>query len=179
MKIDYTTLKHNDDSYTTWDGFLGPMLKVSLEKKHWTRRDLIEATLASINYPSEMLEYKYEKSKDNVLANHAKFALSDLTIAGLLDRPSRGQYEVTALGRKLYEEYGINITRAVTHSQSKFLEHDRRKKEKKQKSSETYKSDTDMKTKGIDKVQVNDWFTEKSRQSKRSVVRKYDEYESV
>ncbi|WP_414843160.1 hypothetical protein [Limosilactobacillus agrestis] len=49
-----------------------------------------------------MLQMRYpQKSHDLVMRNRVSFALSDLAISGLLDRPKRGLYLPTSRGQEL------------------------------------------------------------------------------
>lgn len=155
--IDYTTLKHREDGVTTWDGFLGVMLKVAHEKESWKRNEIVDRTLEEVNFPSEMKELRYPgKWHDLVLKNHAEFALSDLTIAGLLSRPRRGEYQITDLGRTLYQKYGINITRTITHSTKEFLEHDKRKRDKSKNTPLDNKSEAHNNV--LSEQEIQDWI---------------------
>ena len=112
--IDYTTLKHQADGTPTWDAFLGIILKVAVERQNWQSSELIQRTLEEANLPQSMLQMRYpQKSHDLVMRNRVSFALSDLAISGLLDRPKRGLYLPTRRGQELSKEYGINITRTL------------------------------------------------------------------
>ena len=130
--IDYTTLKHQADGTPTWDAFLGIILKVAVERQDWQSSELIQRTLEEVNLPQSMLQMRYpQKSHDLVMRNRVSFALSDLAISGLLDRPKRGLYLPTSRGQELSKEYGINITRTLIHNEPAYKKYKQEKSNQK------------------------------------------------
>lgn len=129
--IDYKTLKHSDNGMPTWDGFLGPVLKVAETEKIWKRQDLINNILEEVNLPDNLAKMTYSsKWHDLVAADRVNWALSDLKISGLLNSPKRGVYQISDVGRAMLKEYGLNITREVVHSQPAYLDHQKKLKDK-------------------------------------------------
>lgn len=116
--IDYKTLKHSDNGMPTWDAFLGPVLQVASSEKNWKRQELIQAVLDELSLPQELLNLRYaSKYHDLVAPDRINWALSDLKISGILTSPKRGQYQITDIGKQVLNEYGLNITRELVHSQ--------------------------------------------------------------
>lgn len=157
--IDYTTLKHQADGTPTWDAFLGITLKVALEKVTWNKSDLVTRVLDELDLPKKIRNMRYQsKYHDLVMPNRVSFALSDLAISGLLYRPKRGIYKITDRGRKLSQEYGINLTRMVVHSQPDYIRYQAQKKVDENKKVE----DESPVKKEIGMQQVREWFNQQS-----------------
>ena len=155
--IDYKTLKHSDNGMPTWDGFLGPILKVAETEKNWKRQNLINKVLEEVNLPDSLSKLIYPSRRhDSVAANRVNWALSDLKIAGLLNAPQRGIYQISDLGRAILNEHGLNITRELVHAQSAYIEH--QKKLKEQNNDLDTNEISEEQTFELTEKQVSNWF---------------------
>lgn len=162
--IDYTTLKHQADGTPTWDAFLGIILKVAVERQDWQSSELIQRTLEEVNLPQSMLQMRYpQKSHDLVMRNRVSFALSDLAISGLLDRPKRGLYLPTSRGQELSKEYGINITRTLIHNEPAY------KKYKQEKSNQKKKGQK-QENRVLAESQVKEWFNQQDEKTQDELL---------
>lgn len=162
--IDYTTLKHQADGTPTWDAFLGIILKVAVERQNWQSSELIQRTLEEANLPQSMLQMRYpQKSHDLVMRNRVSFALSDLAISGLLDRPERGLYLPTSRGQELSKEYGINITRTLIHNEPAY-------KKYKQEKSNQKKNRQKRENKDLVESQIKEWFNQQNEKTQDELL---------
>ena len=97
----YTTLKHSENGMPIWDSFYGPVLQVALTKDLWKLQDLKDATIKAIALPEKLATLRYaSRYHDLVADNRVGWAISDLKIAGLLDNPKRGYYQISELGKR-------------------------------------------------------------------------------
>lgn len=125
--INYTEMKHSDNGMPTWDAFLGPILFTANSEKEWSTQGLINETIKAVNLPKDLATMKYAKSKARIANDRAGWALSELKIAGLLDKPARGIYTVSELGQKVLKNKEIGeITREYVHSFPKYKEHNKK-----------------------------------------------------
>lgn len=162
--IDYTTLKYQADGTPTWDAFLGIILKVAVERQNWQSSELIQRTLEEANLPQSMLQMRYpQKSHDLVMRNRVSFALSDLAISGLLDRPKRGLYLPTSRGQELSKEYGINITRTLIHNEPAY-------KKYKQEKSNQKKNRQKRENKDLAESQIKEWFNQQNEKTQDELL---------
>ena len=162
--IDYTTLKHQADGTPTWDAFLGIILKVAVERQNWQSSELIQRTLEEANLPQSMLQMRYpQKSHDLVMRNRVSFALSDLAISGLLNRPKRGLYLPTRRGQELSKEYGINITRTLIHNEPAY-------KKYKQEKSNQKKNRQKRENKDLVESQIKEWFNQQNEKTQDELL---------
>ena len=156
--IDYKTLKHSDNGMPTWDGFLGPLLKLANKKEIWKRQELIQSTLNEVNLPQELVELRYpSKYHDLVAADRINWALSDLKLSGLLTSPQRGYYQISNLGKQVLEDTGLNITRELIHSQPAYIEH-----QKALKSKDKVDEVSEEQTFELTEKQIDNWFNKQN-----------------
>lgn len=169
--IDYTTLKHSSDGMLTWDAYLGIILKVAMEKPRWTADAIKTAAVDEINLPDKLKNKEYDsKFPGNIAKNRAGFALSDLKIAGYLRSPKRGEYEVTQLGKNVWNKYGLNLSRVVVHDEPLYKKHQAQLA--KAKSISNANSDTPENTDSLNESLIQDWFNQKTDELKEQLLAK-------
>lgn len=152
--IRYEDLKQSSNGMPTWDAFLGPLIAVSLKKDVWNRKELVQAVIDNSDIPEELRGLRYtSRYHDLIIIDRIGWALSDLKIAGLLKTPKRGKYTISDLGKKLFEQYGINIDRELVHSQKAYQEHRQSLKNTNEDSSDDTTEAFDLNVK-----QIDDWF---------------------
>ena len=120
--IDYQDLKQGARGLPSWDGLIYPTLLVINEAGVLSRKEIRRRVLRVLEIPEELTTIKYENGS-NVLTDRIDWAYWDSTISGLLERPARATYQMTSLGKKLLNQYGIKIDSKVLHSQQKFIEY--------------------------------------------------------
>lgn len=169
--IDYTTLKHSSDGMPTWDAYLGILLKLAMNKPLWTSDAIKTAAVDELNLPDGLRNKEYNsKYMGNVAKNRAGFALSDLKIAGYLRSPRRGEYKITKLGRKTWEKYGLNLTRAVVHEEPLYKQHQTKLVKIK-----STNSDTSENIASFNEELIQDWFNQKIDELKDQLLAKLTE----
>lgn len=53
--IDYNPLKHSENGILTWNGFLGPTLKVAETENKWRLKDLEMALIKEVGLPEQRI----------------------------------------------------------------------------------------------------------------------------
>ena len=133
----YKELKKSQNGIPTWDALIPIVMYISLQKESWTSKGLKVAIANASRVPEELRNLNYESGNGNIIEDRAGWAISTLTIAGLLERPKRGVYKISDLGRELYEKHGENLDVSIMSTQPKYVKHLRNREEKMQNSSET------------------------------------------
>jgi len=105
-------------SMPTWDEFMVPVLQVLSDGQ--------ERSLRSLRLESEALSGLDERqlaetlpSGRSLAGNRIFWAVANLTRVGAVDRPRRGHYVVTALGRKMLAEHPTGISAVVVRELAK------------------------------------------------------------
>ncbi len=148
--IKYENLKQSANGMPTWDSFLGPLLEIAQTKTLWSRRGLEQAVIDHSDIPEELRNLRYtSKYHDLILNNRIAWALSDLKIAGLLNSPKRGKYEISDLGKEIYQKYGVELKRDIVHAQPAYQEHEKNKNNVDNSITEAFE---------LTEKQIEDWF---------------------
>ena len=93
----------------TWDQFMGPVLRVMSDGAVRGIRD-IRATTAQAEGLTQVQLDELLPSGQRKAENRIGWAMSYLTRVGALERPSRGRYSITNIGRQLLEAHPHGIT---------------------------------------------------------------------
>ena len=158
--IRYEDLKQSSNGMPTWDAFLGPILAVSLKKNIWNRRELVQAVIDNSDIPEELRILRYtSRYHDLIIEDRIGWALSDLKIAGLLNTPKRGKYEISNLGEEIYRKYGIKIDRELVHSQKAYQEHKQKLSDNVANIANESSDDKTIEAFELNVKQVDDWFS--------------------
>ncbi len=108
----------------TWDGLIGVTIELALTQKEWKSKELQVVVSDYLNLPDRLRNLKSEKyPDDSVIEGRVSWALSDSAIAGLFIRPKRGIYQVTELGKQLFNQYGYQLDAKIIHSQPNYQAH--------------------------------------------------------
>lgn len=167
--IDYRTLKHSDNGMPTWDAFLGPVLQVASTKREWIRKEFTQAVLDEVNLPEELAKLRYTSKPHYLIAyNRVAWALSELKLSGLLNSPRRSIYRISETGKEALYKYGLNITRNFVHSQSAYIEHQNKLKNKKEIDNDI----TEDQTFELTEKQIKDWFDKQSSDLSEKLIAK-------
>ena len=117
MDIDYTKLAHSDNGIPTTDAVLGIVLKLTDKKKTINRASLIKSTIQSLALPKDLLSITLSDGKA-VIYSRVDWAITILHSAGLLNRPSRGNYIISDKGKEFWAKYELNLPRNVVLSET-------------------------------------------------------------
>jgi restriction system protein len=88
----------------SWEGFLVPVLRVAEDGVPHRNRALVDAAIDHVGLDVEARAEELS-SGDSRAANRAGWAMSFLTRAGALERPRRGEYVITDIGRRLLADH--------------------------------------------------------------------------
>lgn len=95
-------------SMPSWDAFMVPVLKVMTAGYPRPRRELIEAVATLVGLTEEQREECFASGEQRYI-NRIGWAQSYLDRVGAIERPSRGIYLITDLGRQLLATYPSRI----------------------------------------------------------------------
>ena len=132
IETNYKSLKLCKHGLPTWDAMLPVALSVaSKQSSAISRKEFSEAIVNSLQLPDNLRQLKSEKYPDvNIIDSRTTFPISELTISGLIERPKRGFYVITPLGKQLLEQYGGSLTSEIIHKLPQFIQHQDELKQK-------------------------------------------------
>lgn len=94
----------------TWDGLCYPVLLYLKDGQIRQGREIRHSVADKINLPADLRQKTYENtSNQNIIEDRVGWDFSEMTTAGLLNRPERGLYQITQLGHTILQEYGVQI----------------------------------------------------------------------
>lgn len=93
----------------TWDQYMIPSLKVLLDGQVRKTREVVSAA-ANVLAVTEEHRAIFIPSGQEQWMNRANWALSYLARAGAVERPSRGQYRITEIGKQLLSTHPDGMT---------------------------------------------------------------------
>ncbi|MDQ1249081.1 MAG: restriction system protein [Actinomycetota bacterium] len=96
-------------SVPTWDQYMAPSLRVLSDGEVHRLRQVVEAAADLLGLTVEQRQIVIPSGQEQYL-NRGNWALSYLARVGAVDRPSRGQYRITDVGRKLLADHPDGIT---------------------------------------------------------------------
>lgn len=96
-------------SAPTWDQYMVPALKTLSDGETRRSRDVITAAADVLGVVEEQRSILMSSGQEQWI-NRGGWALSYLTRAGAAERPSRGHYRITDVGRKLLADFPESIT---------------------------------------------------------------------
>lgn len=96
-------------SVPTWDQYMAPCLRVLFDGEVHRTRQIVAAAADLLGVTEEQREILIPSGQEQWV-NRGNWALSYLARAGAAERPSRGRYRITEVGRKLLGEHPDGIT---------------------------------------------------------------------
>lgn len=93
----------------TWDQLMLPVLRALLDGEIHPRRNLADALAESLHLTSDQ-RAELLASGQTRYDNRVGWATSDLSRVRAIERPQRGHYRITELGRRIVAEYPAGIT---------------------------------------------------------------------
>jgi restriction system protein len=129
--MDYRKLHLGKNGLPSWDGTMPAIIEVGDTGQNWKAKELTKAVVDSMKLPDNLRTLYSEKYPDDSLIDgRIGFAMSDLALSGLMERPHRGIYRVTQLGRDLFAEFGVNLNSKVTHKQEQYQTYQKERAER-------------------------------------------------
>ncbi|HLS16177.1 MAG TPA: restriction endonuclease [Beutenbergiaceae bacterium] len=102
----------------TWDEFMVPVLRILSDGGTWRLRELREAVVLAEGITEEQQDDLLGSGQSKV-ANRIGWAVSYLTRVSGLERPRRGQYVITEVGRELLAAHPGGISESVLRSMAR------------------------------------------------------------
>lgn len=93
----------------TWDEYMAPCLRVLSDGEVHRTRPIVQAAADLLGVTADQREILIPSGQEQWV-NRGNWALSYLARAGAAERPSRGRYRITDVGRKLLAEHPDGIT---------------------------------------------------------------------
>lgn len=122
--MNYKDLKLSEkNGLPTWDSLLPLVLKYLSNKDGVSIRKIDFDVAESLNLPDDLRYKTSSKYSDVLIENRVGWAISDLYLSGALERPSRGIYKITNLGKELSKLDDSELTEDKLHSQPAYIAH--------------------------------------------------------
>lgn len=102
----------------TWDEFMTPVLRALIDGRTLRLRELRVAVMDAVQIP-EAQRAELLPSGQPKVENRIGWAASYLNRVGALERPARGQYVITDIGRKLLADHPDGISEVVLRSMAR------------------------------------------------------------
>lgn len=93
----------------TWDQYMAPCLQVLSDGEIHRTRPIVEGAADLLRVTEEQRQILIPSGQEQWV-NRGNWALSYLARAGAAERPSRGRYQITDVGRKLLDEHPDGIS---------------------------------------------------------------------
>ena len=93
----------------TWDNYMIPSLKALADGNVWRAREVIAAAADLLQLSEEERTVVISSGQEQWI-NRGNWALSYLARAGAVERPARGRYRITEVGRDLLTAYPNGLT---------------------------------------------------------------------
>jgi len=121
--MDYRQLKLGKHGLPTWDALAPLVIKLADQQTEWHGKELNVAVADELDLPDDLRHLTYPNHQ-NIIENRVGWAVSDLTLAGLLQRIRRGYYRITDLGQTLLAGDQL-LDQNLIHQQPKYRQHQR------------------------------------------------------
>lgn len=99
-------------SIPTYDKFYRSILKFLSDGKLHNSKEMVSYAARDFKLSKEDMALILPSGRQTILANRVGWAKTYLKKAGLIDNPSRGQYRIMPLGRKLLDDKAVTIDNA-------------------------------------------------------------------
>ena len=93
----------------TWDQYMAPSLRILTDGQIHRTREIVEAAAELLGVTEEQRQILIPSGQEQWV-NRGNWALSYLARAGATERPSRGRYRITDVGRQLLSSHPDGIT---------------------------------------------------------------------
>ncbi len=122
MNRNWQKLKQSANGIPTNESLIPYILEILKDGKEMKNRVIREKVIIFLQIPDRILEIKYPNypESEGVLLNRFSFALSNLYKANAIERPKRGIYKITEIGKSLLNQYGDGLTKKILEEQPAF-----------------------------------------------------------
>lgn len=108
-----------------FDDLRKPILMLSSNGKLWKKSEFTEPLIKYFNLTDEEASKEYESGNGLIFVDRVSWALSYFALTGILDRPKRGYYVISSLGKsfldKTNEEINIFVKQKMMERQAEKL----------------------------------------------------------
>lgn len=142
--MDYRNLKIGKHGLPTWDALIPSVLHY-LEDGNTKNSKMIFKDIAdSLNLPRDLRKATYPNNpRANIIEDRVKWAISELNTGGALERPSRGVYKISSVGKELLNLDDTELTRNKIHSLPAYVNHQNELRERNKMVGVSYKEVTE------------------------------------
>lgn len=122
--MNYKELKLGKHGLPTWDALIPIILKYLSNGSEKGSKKIAIQVSDSLNLPNELRKAVYVNNpSSNMMEDRAKWCISELFAAGAIERPTRGIYKISDLGRNLLKFDDSELTRGKIHSLPEYQKH--------------------------------------------------------
>lgn len=108
-----------------FDDLRKPILMLSSDGKLWKKSEFTEPLIKYFNLTDEEASKEYESGNGLIFVDRVSWALSYFALTGILDRPKRGYYVISSLGKsfldKTNEEINVFVKQKMLERQAEKL----------------------------------------------------------
>lgn len=129
--MDYRNLKIGKHGLPTWDALIPSVLHYLEDGNAKNSKMIFKDIADSLNLPGNLRKATYPNNpRANMIEDRVKWAISELNTGGALERPSRGVYKISSVGKELLNLDDTELTRNKIHSLSAYVNHQNELKER-------------------------------------------------
>lgn len=122
--MSYKDLKIGKHGLPTWDALVPNVLHYLNDNGVKTGKQIGIDVSNSLGLPDELRTAVYENNPNSIMIeDRSKWAVSELYTSGALERPSRGLYKISPLGKELLKLPDSELTREKVHSLPAYVSH--------------------------------------------------------
>lgn len=122
--MDYKELKLGKHGLPTWDAMIPSVLHYLEDGKVKSSKSIAKDIADSLNLPKDLRTVTYPNNpRANMIEDRVKWAISELNTGGALERPSRGVYKISSVGKELLNLNDTELTRNKVHSLPAYVNH--------------------------------------------------------
>ena len=129
--MDYRDLKLGKHGLPTWDALIPSVLHYLEDGNTKSSKIIFKDIADSLNLPMNLRKATYPNNpRANMIEDRIKWAISELNTSGALERPSRGVYKISSVGKELLTLGDAELTRNKVHSLPAYVNHKKELKER-------------------------------------------------
>ncbi len=131
VDMDYRDLKIGKHGLPTWDALIPNVLHYLEDGNAKNSKMIFKDIADSLKLPKDLREATYPNNpRANMIEDRVKWAISELNTGGALERPSRGVYRISSVGKELLNLDDKELTRNKVHSLPAYVNHKNELKER-------------------------------------------------
>jgi restriction system protein len=129
--MDYRDLKLGKHGLPTWDALIPSVLHYLEDGNAKSSKMIFKDIADSLNLPTDLRKATYPNNpRANMIEDRIKWTISELNTGGALERPSRGVYKISSVGKELLTLGDAELTGNKVHSLPAYVNHKKELKER-------------------------------------------------